>query len=301
MRRYWLTVYPRPKHLVVAMVCALLAAGCAQTQAAPEQTSGPTPLTASAALGDYATVDYCSLLDAPGAVETPTFETCRADAGGRTILVGPLAFDSDPNIRPYEYPGPVPDGVAVQQSMFNDRSACTRAITFADGNRLDLSVTDAGDDQAARCGVADAAVGSALAAITSNKVGRLTFPDRSWGLVAPCVMLDKPDLEAVAGAGSRPATGLSGHSCIRGKVSFKLTVQTDEPSAPPETLGGREAVVRLSGAFCLVDTTQPAQGLPGRRELAEISVVETAGTAGDGTCAQARTAANTILPLLPKA
>ncbi|VVJ24630.1 Uncharacterised protein [Amycolatopsis camponoti] len=302
--RYLLTVYPRLNVLVVALLCALLTAGCATTQAAPEPSSGPTPLTASAALGDFATVDYCSLLDvpavAPGAVTTPTFENCRADAGGRTILVGPLAFDSDPNIKPYDYLGPVPDGVAVQQSMFNDRSTCTRAITFADGNRLDLSVTDGGGDQAGRCGVADAAVGSVLSTVTANKVKRLNFPDRSWGLVAPCVLLDKPDLEAVAGAGSRPATGLSGHSCIRGKVSFKLTVETDEAAAPPEQLGGREARVRLAGAFCLVDTTQPARGLPGHRELAELSVVETAGTAGDGTCALARTAANTILPLLPR-
>src|SRR5256885_12881324 len=117
------------------MLCALLTFGCAKTQAAPEPAAGPTPLTASAALGDFATVDYCSLLDvpavAPGAVVVPTFETCLAGAGPRTIQIGPLAFDSDPNIRPYAYPGPVPDGVAVQQSMFNDRSACTRAITFA--------------------------------------------------------------------------------------------------------------------------------------------------------------------------
>jgi hypothetical protein len=298
-------VYPRLQSLVVAMLCALLAAGCATTQAAPEPSSGPTPLTASAALGDFATVDYCSLLDvpevAPGAVATPTFETCRAVAGARTILVGPLAFDSDPNIKPYGYPGPVPDGVAVQQSMFNDRSACTRAITFADGNRLDLSVTGTGDDQGGRCEVADAAVGSVLGAVTANKVGRLTFPDRSWGLVAPCAMLDNPDLDAVVGAGSRPTTALSGHSCIRGKLSFKLTVQTDEATAPAEQLGGREARVRVAGAFCLVDTTQPAPGLPGRRELAELSVVETAGTAGDGTCASARAAANVILPRLPRA
>ncbi|WP_408630258.1 hypothetical protein [Amycolatopsis mongoliensis] len=290
------------------MLCALLATGCAKTQAAPETTSGPTPLTASAALGDFATVDYCSLLDvpavAPGAVATPTFETCRADLGGRTILVGPLAFDSDPNIKPYAYLGPVPDGVAVQQSMFNDRTACTRAITFADGNRLELSVTDSGDDQAGRCGVADAVVGSVLDAVTANKVRRLKFPERSWGLVAPCVLLDNNDLDAVAGAGTRPAIGLSGHSCIRGKVSFKLTVETDEakaPAGPPETVGGREARVRVAGAFCLVDTTQPAAGLPGHRELAELSVVETAGTAGDGTCAMARTAANAILPRLPTA
>lgn len=290
------------------MLCALLAAGCATTQAAPETNSGPTPLTASAALGDFATVDYCSLLDvpevAPGAVVTPTFETCRADVGTRTILVGPLAFDSDPNIKPYAYPGPVPDGVAVQQSMFNDRSACTRAIIFADGNRLDLSVTDTGDDQGDRCGVADATVGSVLGAVTANQVGRLKFPERSWGLVAPCAMLDNHDLDPLAGAGTRPTTGLSGHSCIRGKVSFKLTVQTDEdkaPAGPPERLGGREARVRVTGAFCLVDTTQPAPGLPGRRELAELSVVETAGTAGDGTCTVARAAANVILPLLPTA
>ena len=298
-------MYPRLQSLVVAVLCALLAAGCAKTQAAPEPSSGPTPLTASAALGDFETVDYCSLLDvpavAPGAVVTPTFETCRADAGGRTILVGPLAFDSDPNIKPYSYEGAVPDGVAVQQSMFNDQSACTRAITFADGNRLDLSVTDGGTDQAARCGVADAAVGSVLTAVTANRVRRLTFPERSWGLVAPCAMLDSPDLDAVAGAGSRPTTGLSGHSCIRGKVSLMLTVQTDEPTTPAEPVGGREARVRVAGAFCLVDTTQPARGLPGRRELAELSVVETAGTAGDGTCALARTAANAILPRLPVA
>ncbi len=285
------------------MLCALLTGGCATTRAEPAPDPGPTPLTAAAALGDFGTVDYCSLLDvpsvAPGAVAVPTFENCHAEAGPRTILVGPLAFDSDPNLKPYDYPGPVPDGVAIQQSMFNDRSACTRAITFADGNRLDVSVTDGTGDQAARCGVADAAVGSALAAITGNKVGRLTFPDRSWGRVAPCVLLDDHALDGAAGPASRPATGLSGHSCIRGKVSLKLTVETTEPATAPETLSGREARVRVAGAFCLVDTTQPAPGLPGHRELAEISVVETAGTAGDATCAQARAAANAIFPRLP--
>lgn len=298
-------MYPRLKSSVVAILCALLTAACATTQAAPEET-GPSPLTASAALGDFGTVDYCSLLNvpevAPGAVAVPTFENCRAGLGPRTILVGPLAFDSDPNLKPYDYPGPLPDGVAVQQSMFNDRSACTRAVTFADGNRLDLSVTDSDDDeQTSRCGVADAAVSSALSAITTNKVGRLAFPERSWGRVLPCSVLDTHDLDDAAGPGAQPTTGLSGHSCIRGKVSLKLTVETTEPAGTAEQLGGREARVRLAGAFCLIDTTQPAPSLPGRRELAEISVVETAGTAGDATCALARTAAAAILPKLPAA
>ncbi|QKV81320.1 hypothetical protein HUT10_21985 [Amycolatopsis sp. Hca4] len=285
------------------MFCALLAGGCATTQAAPEPDSGPTPLTASAALGDFGSIDFCSLLAVPGVTEAvPTFESCRAQAGPRTITVGPLAFDADPNLKPYEnYPGSVPDGVAIQQSMFNDRSACTRAITFADGNRIDLSVTDGTGDQEARCGVADAAVRSALTAITRHQVGRLTFPDRSWGRVAPCVPLDDHDLDAAAGPNSQPTTGLSGHSCIRGKVSFRLTVETTEPAVPAEKIGGRDARVRVAGAFCLVDTTQPAPGLPGHRELAEISVVETAGTAGEGTCALARGAAGSIFPRLPAA
>ncbi|MDT7796787.1 MAG: hypothetical protein QOI78_220 [Actinomycetota bacterium] len=290
------------------MLCALLTAGCAGTEAAPAPAdqSGPSPLTASAALGDYATVDYCSLLDVaavvPGATAVPTFENCQADLGSRTVLVGPLASDADPNIKPYDYLGPVPDGVAVQQSTFDDQSACRRAITFADGTRLELSVTDSGaGDPASRCKVADAAVGSALATVTAGRVGRLSFPERSWGGIAPCALLDSHDVDAAAGAGTRPTTGLTGHACIRGKVGLKLTVETAPPAGPAETLGGREAWVRTAGAFCLVDTTQPAPGLPGRRELAEISVVETAGTAGDGTCAQARSAAASILPRLPKA
>ncbi|WP_328613811.1 hypothetical protein OHS18_36310 [Amycolatopsis sp. NBC_00355] len=301
-------MYPRVKSLVVAMVCALLSAGCATTQATPDPAdeSGPTPLTASAALGSFGTIDYCSMLDVPkvaaGAVAVPTFENCQADLGWRTILVGPLAFDSDPNIKPYDYAGPVPDGVSVQQSMFNDHTACTRAIIFADGNRLDVSVTDSGPaDQAGRCETADATVGSVLAAITAGKVTRLTFPERSWGAVAPCVLLDNHDLDVPAGPGSKPAAGLSGHSCIRGNVGFKLTVDTTGTNGPVETLGGREARIRVAGAFCMVDSTQPAPGLPGRRELAEISVVDTAGTAGDATCAQARTAATSILSRLPKA
>ncbi len=301
-------MYPRSKSLVVVLICALLSAGCATTQAAsdPAEGSGPTPLTASAALGDFGTIDYCSMLDVPkvaaGAVTVPTFESCQADLGWRTILVGPLAFDSDPNIKPYDYAGPVPDGVSVQQSMFNDHTACTRTIIFADGNRLDVSVTDSGPaDQPGRCETADATVGSVLAAVTAGKVGRLTFPERSWGRVAPCALLDSHDLDDPAGPGSQPTIGLAGHSCIRGKVGFKLTVDTAGTNGPVETLGGRAAQVRLAGAFCLVDSTQPAPGLPGRRELAEISVVETAGTAGDGTCALARTAATSIYSRLPKA
>ncbi len=292
--------------MVVALACTLLA-GCSMTEAAPE--SSPTPLTAVAAFGDFTTIDYCSLLDLPkvaggiraGAPDS-SFESCQAEltdeSGKRQVMVGPLAFDSDPNIRPYDYSGPLPDGVSVQQSMFNDQNACTRAVTFGDGIRLNVSVTGPGRTDV-RCREADAAVTGVITAVGGGKVGRLNFAARSWGRVSPCALLDVHELDAPSGAGTKPTTGLSGHSCFRGKVSLALSVAPMDGTGPLETLGGRQARVAIKGAFCTVDTTQPAPGMRGRTERAEISVVETAGTAGDATCASARSAAAAILPRLP--
>lgn len=299
--------------LVVAIGCAFLATGCAMTAAAPDQ-SGPSPLTAVAAFGDFNTIDYCSLLDLPkvaaghriGAEPDSSFESCRAEvtdgAVRRAVTVGPLAFDADPNLRPYDYVGAVPDGVDVQQSMFNDQIECTRTVTFADGIRLNLTVADiAGASTAAvRCQEADSAVGGLFGALTGNRVGRLEFAERSWGRVAPCALLDVHDLDASSGPETRPTAGLSGHSCIRGKVSLRLSSGRAADSGAQEPLAGRQVRVTISGAFCTVDTTQPASGEPGRAEKAEISVVETAGTAGAGTCAAARAAASSILPRLPQ-
>jgi len=283
------------------------------TAAAPDQ-SGPSPLTAVAAFGDFNTINYCSLLDLPrvadghriGAEPDSTLESCRAEitdgAARRTVTVGPLAFDADPNLRPYDYVGVVPDGVGVQQSMFNDQTECTRTITFADGIRLNLTVADVAEASTAttRCREADGAVSGVFEALTGNKVGRLEFAERSWGRVAPCALLDVHDLDAPSGPETRPTAGLSGHSCIRGKVSFRLSSGRTAADGTQEPLAGRQVGVIISGAFCTVDTTQPSPGEPGRTEKAEISVVETAGTAGAGTCAAARVAATSILPRLPQ-
>ena len=306
-----------PKRLIAVLCGLFLATACATPDPVPASspsTTGDEALTASEALGEYSSLDYCSLVDqrkvigGGNAVKPPlaSFEFCRLEfvegANRYTVTTGPIGSGQDPNNQPYEYGGPLPEGLSVQQSSFNANTACTRLLTFADGIRLSIVVTsDNADpaDQNDRCRIADATVGTAAGAITAHKVGRLNLDQRSWGRVAPCALLDQHELDAAAGPETKPAPALSGHSCIRGKISFKLTVETTEPPGAAEKLGGREARVRVAGAFCLVDTTQPAPGLPGRRELAEISVVETAGTAGDGTCALARGAANTILPRLP--
>nr|WP_246481380.1 hypothetical protein [Amycolatopsis umgeniensis] len=294
-----------------------LAAACA----APEPAVTPSPttardeaLTAAEALGDYASLDYCSLVDKAkvvgggNAVKPPltSFDFCRLEfvegANRYTVTTGPIDSGQDPNNQPYDYGGPLPEGISVQQSTFNESTACTRLLTFADGIRLPIVVTSDNEtpaDQAVRCRIADTTVGGAAAAITGQKVGRLNLDQRSWGRVAPCALLDRHELDAAAGAETKPAPALSGHNCIRGKVSFTLSVGADTTPGATEALGGRQAEVTTSGAFCQVTTRRPIPGTPERVEQAMLSVVGIDGAEGDATCAAAREVAVAVFPKLP--
>ncbi len=307
----------RPKSLIAVLGGLFLAAACA----APEPAVTPSPttardeaLTAAEALGDYSSLDYCSLVDQKkvigggNAVKPPltSFEFCRLEfvegANRYTVTTGPITSGQDPNNQPYDYAGLLPEGVSVQQSTFNEDTTCTRLLTFADGIRLSVAVTSdntAPANQADRCRIADATIGSASGAITARKVGRLNLDQRSWGRVAPCATLDQHELDAAAGPETRPAPALSGHSCIRGKVSFSLSVGADTTPGATEALGGRQAQVVTSGAFCQVTTHRPIPGTPERVEQAMLSVVGVDGAEGDATCAAARQAAVAVFPKLP--
>ncbi|ANN20427.1 hypothetical protein SD37_35825 [Amycolatopsis orientalis] len=306
-----------PKRLIAVLCGLFLATACAT----PDPASTPSPttagdeaLTASEALGEYSSLDYCSLVDqrkvigAGNAVKPPltSFEFCRLEfvegANRYTVTTGPIAAGQDPNNQPYEYGGPLPQGLSVQQSSFNASTACTRLLTFADGIRLSIVVTsDNADpaDQNDRCRIADATVGTAAGAITARKVGRLNLDQRSWGRVAPCALLDQHELDAAAGPETKPAPALSGHSCIRGKVSLVLSVGADTTPGATEALGGRQVQVATSGAFCQVTTHRPIPGTPDRVEQAMLSVVGVDGAPEDATCAAAREVAVAVFPKLP--
>jgi hypothetical protein len=273
--------------------------------------SPPAPLTASAALGEFGTFDYCSLLDvnrlrgATADQPDSSFDVCHGEffQNGlhRRVVVGPLSADSDPNVKPYDYPGAVPDGLAVAQSSFNEATSCGRAVTFADGIRLNVVITDSAGPSAStdRCADADAVVGGVLAAISGKAVRHQAFADRSWGRVDACALLNVHDLDATSGAGTQPAAGLSGHSCIRGKLSVKFSVEDSAPAGPSELLGGRTSRVAADGAFCRVTTVQPAPGAAGHSEQAEVDVVDTSGSTGEAACADARTAAAVVFAKIP--
>ncbi|WET80616.1 hypothetical protein P3102_05035 [Amycolatopsis sp. QT-25] len=305
-----------PKRLSAVFCGLFLAAACSTPGPAvtPSTTAGEEALTASAALGEYSSLDYCSLVDqrkvlgGGNAVKPPltSFEFCRLEfvegANRYTVTTGPITSGQDPNNQPYEYDGPLPEGVSVQQSTFNEATACTRLLTFADGIRLSIAVTSddtAPADQTARCRIADATVGSAAGVISAGQVGRLNLDQRSWGRVAPCAPLDQHELDAAAGAETKPAPALSGHSCIRGKVSFSLSVGADTTPGATEALGGRQVQVTTSGAFCQVTTHRPIPGTPDRVEQATLSVVGVDGAPENATCAAAREVAVAVFPKLP--
>ncbi|HET6290648.1 MAG TPA: hypothetical protein VFG15_28375 [Amycolatopsis sp.] len=305
-----------PKRLSAVLCGLFLAAACSTPEptVTPSTTAGEEALTASAALGEYSSLDYCSLVDqrkvigGGNAVKPPltSFEFCRLEfvegANRYTVTAGPITSGQDPNNQPYEYGGPLPEGVSVQQSTFNEATACTRLLTFADGIRLSIAVTSddtAPADQTARCRIADATVGSAAGVISARQVGRLNLDQRSWGRVAPCAPLDQHELDAAAGAETKPAPALSGHSCIRGKVSFSLSVGADTTPGATEALGGRQVQVTTSGAFCQVTTHRPIPGTPDRVEQATLSVVGVDGVSEDATCAAAREVAVAVFPKLP--
>ncbi len=310
----------RPKSLIAVLCGFLCGLFLATACATPDQAAAPSPttdrdeaLTAAEALGEYPSLDYCSLVDqrkviGGGNAAKPalaSFEFCQLEfvegANRYTVVTGPITSGQDPNNQPYDYAGTLPEGVSVQQSTFNAETACTRFLTFADGIRLPIIVTSDDQDpadEADRCRIADATVGSAAGVITARKIGRLDLDQRSWGRVAPCALLDQHELDAAAGPETTPAPALSGHSCIRGKVSVTLSVGADTRPGATEALGGRQVQVTTSGAFCQVTTHRPIPGTPDRVEQALLSVVGVDG-AGDAGCAAAREVAVAVFPKLP--
>jgi hypothetical protein len=279
----------RITRLAVVVCGAFVLAGCSSPPDAP--------LTSGAALGEYRTVDYCSLLDLPGArAPISSYEDCRAqlvDGTARLVVViGPISSDADVSLKPYDYQASaLPNGVSVQTDEFNDEQSCIREVSFADGVRLTVGVaSQAAAASQVRCDKADAAVAGVLGAVTRHQVRRLTFAPHSYGRLEPC-----PLLTAATGLGTAPARpALTGHSCLRGAVDLTFGSSTTSTAAH-ESIGGRQASVTVAGGFCIVHTEQPAPA--GKVETADVKAVDTGGN-GNSVCGLARTVATDVFAKL---
>jgi hypothetical protein len=274
---------PVSKRTPAALLCAALAL------TACTSSTREGPLTATDALGDLKTIDYCSIVGGSG---DSAFERCRVVDGVKIMAVGPVQSGEDEDLHPVEYHGSaLPEGMRVQGSTFNAKQSCTRLLTFSDDIRLSFLVTGEADADA-NCAKAMEAVESALGVINENKVGRREFAANSFGRLDPCALLSTPEVEAVIGAGRQKTPGVTGHNCLHGDVALtfdlKQAVVGDE-----ETVAGRQATVSKIGPFCAVHQNSGP-------ESAAVKAISANGEADDSTCDRARQVAELVLPTLPQ-
>lgn len=291
--------------LLGLIMCFLLLAACTGDgdESAPEPKN--KALSAEKVLGDYGTVDYCSLLDASSGTTVSSFETCRVEENGIRRIVGPVRSDSEVGLDPtytrvYKYPGDLPAGVAVREPTQDFGPACVRYVGFSDHIWLMVAVSDskepASSTAADRCSTADKLVAGVLAAIAGGKVEHVSYDADSFGSLDPCTLLDRPEIVDIAGAGAAlPAT--HGHDCSYGDIGLRFRVEA--PSiGTPETLGGRQVTVSKSAAQCEVTLDRPLPDQPGLVERATVTRV--IRDAGEDLCQDARAAAGVLFADLPQ-
>ena len=274
---------PVSKRTLATLLCAALAL------TACTSSTREGPLTATDALGDLKTIDYCSVLGKAG---DPAFERCRYSEGVKFVSVGPVDSGENKDLYPVEYHGSaMPEGMRVQGSTFNAEQSCTRLLTFSDDVRLNFMVT--GEENAdANCAKAMETIETALGVINENKVGRREFPENSFGRLDPCALLSTPEIEAVLGAGRNKRPSATGHNCLHGDVA--LTFDQKQPVVgDEETVAGYPTTVSKVSLFCTVH-------LNSGPESAAIKAISVNGEADDTTCDHARQVAELVFPNLPK-
>lgn len=290
-------------------LCGVLLTACTS---GGEDYTPPEPnaeaLTAEEVLGEYGTVDYCTLLDPAGGTPVSSFEHCRVDTGALRRVVGPVQSDAEVGLDPSlteALPHPdLPPGVAVREPVGGQDSDCRRWVGFSDHMWLLVSAVNTGEGQATDplCRVADDLVDDVLDAVEGGRVEHVSYGPESYGSLDPCAVLNRPEIQAVVGADVQVSPSAHGHDCLFGEVGLSFTV--GEPSVgTQETVGGRPAVVSVEGAFCFVTVERALPDRPGFVEKAKFTGVSVNGeTLGNGadSCADVRAVAGIAVPGLPQ-
>jgi hypothetical protein len=280
------------------IACALVLAACTSTIGGEPRPGG---LTAAEALGDFRTIDYCTMLDPAGDTPTSSFERCSVDEGEVIRSVGPLWVGDDVDGEPYDYAGDLLPGVRIRSATRElVEIMCTRWVGFADDVWLMVSTADPAPT-ADRCEVADDLVADALTAIENGQVRHTAYGPDSFDGLDPCTFLDVPVVEAVVG-GKTGERSLHGHDCLRGHIGFGFSVGVPSEGTP-ETVGGRMTVVEAIGAFCMITLERPLPDQPGLVEEAALKGIAVDGDKlGDGAdvCPETRAIAEVVFPELPQ-
>jgi hypothetical protein len=322
---------------LVAVLVALLAvlAGCARPvagSAVADETAAreaAEPLSSERALGDYPSLDYCSLMDQkafpqrlglvavyPRGSYDYCFFTVQKSGTEARVEIGYL--EDQKTIRGTDHAvdrrrNP-PRGLEVHRGTEDDQ-ACVRYLRFTDD--LLLTVVASIDDQASRdlCEVADATVDVVIDRVVAKQVKHYEFAESSAGRLDACGLVPAGVVGAKIGTARAAVLKFpSGHVCqwtgpepqsaeawlhvTPGESSYDVELSKEE------TLAGRRTVVTPSTfdeddlAMCQVETdlSAPAKPPPAEFVLIEVLVL---GKEKDA-CGPARELAGEVWPKLPQ-
>jgi hypothetical protein len=326
------------RRVCVVLLAVLLAAGCADTVrgkavadpvALKQVQEAHTPLTAQAALGDFKTVDYCTIFDPssiragggtdPGQPVT-AFDDCTIDAklGTTAVQVFVGYLQGKQNDRGVQIPDPtktLPRGLSVARSP-GERTYCEYYLRFPDGVSLEVETLTAGEVSGADlpqpnalCRLSSAALDGVAAAVQKKPAGHQTFAANSLGTLDACSLVADDQVNTELGVAAQKTPTPSGHRCrwamSGGSASVSLSFLVDTPPQPvtgstTETLGGKPSLVTAySPTLCSVQVgLGPAAGAKnGEVEQADLFVSTT--SIGKDACAIGRDLANAAWPKLP--
>lgn len=310
---------------------AMLVAGCAKTvagsavlnEAAVREANGP--LTAKQALGDFSSINYCSLLESSPlpadfgpVVKEPRryFDFCtfrvRTDKDEVEVRVGYL--DDSDTIEGIDHTDDrtrtPPRGLTVQRGHEDD-DGCERFLRFVD----DLWLTVAAAPDSAKgdwCRITDAAVDGVIRRVTAQQVKHFSFVEMSLGKLEACDLVPAAVVASKVGIAKPKALRYpAGHTCEWSGsgpddpvVTLYLGAEpsSDVPDAEEETLAGRltsivSAEPEDEFSFCELETEHIHSPDLGDKERVVLAI-DLSG-AGKDACGPGRELAKEVWAKLP--
>ena len=316
--------------LAVAALAVLgCVSGCTRTVAGiaiPGAPAVASAMSASTELGDFATIQPCSMVDVEGLPadlqaqpDTPdSFDACslRVDSAGATIHldVGTLVYDEDDTGET----GPVAlsSGLQLYTGSAQDGS-CSAYLKFAEGIEMtSVAYANDGDGTPDLCTTAAAVARNVSGVLARGPVPHRTYPQNSFAALDPCQLLDNSTLSPLGLDSSSEQSYPAHHECVwtgTDQDSNDLTAYLSflvgpTPTAQPNVstaaqISGRSSVTISTtddtAAECWIDTAGQSFGAA-QVEIAEIYISDD-NQSTDSACQLGTTLATAAWPKLPSA
>jgi hypothetical protein len=319
--------------MVALAVVAVAASGCAKAVAgsavpnADAAKEASSPLTAQQALGDYASVNYCGLLDTTPLPDNlgslirapkPAFEYCAFAVRESGIEVDVRVGYLDDSVtmagadHTEDRSKTPPRALKVERST-ESGAACVRYLRFVDDMWLTIQAI-AASGKGDWCRIADATVDEVIRRLVAKQVKHFSFSEKSLGKIDACDLVPASTVGAKVGMANGTAMRFPAHHACYwtgskktdpiARLFFgKAATSYDIDHTKEETLADHTSYVTplapdADYSYCSVETNHIDSPDLGTKELALIEVE--LGGKGNDACTPARELAKEVWAKLPK-